>query len=152
MQAFNSIVFGRSEDKIKFFAMSSLPEKNYLAVFFRRSLHVYDISSNEQIYEVFLPSCKFIKFINNDIMIVAQDGDCEIAILSIESQRKSFQNKGLGVGVSDNVALYRTNQNVNQYELGIMKIRLAKKRDKYSAEGDSDREEKQVEVSKSKAI
>ena len=90
IQTFNSIAYGRSEDKIKFFAMSSLPDKNYLAVFFRRALQIYDTSSNEQIYEIFLPSCRSIQFINNDTMIVAQDGDCEIAILSIESQRKSF--------------------------------------------------------------
>jgi hypothetical protein len=85
MQVFNSIVFGRSQDKIKFFAMSTLADKNYLAVFFRRALHIYDISSNEQIYEVFLPSCRSIQFINNDTMIVAQDGDCMIAVLSVES-------------------------------------------------------------------
>jgi hypothetical protein len=31
-----------------------------------------------------------IKFINGDSLIIAQDGDCEVQICSVESQRKVF--------------------------------------------------------------
>ena len=38
LSLFNSIQFGRAEDKIRLFTMSSMPNTNYIAIFFRRSL------------------------------------------------------------------------------------------------------------------
>jgi hypothetical protein len=38
MSVFNSIEFGRPEDQIRYFAISSLPGAHYIAIFFRRSL------------------------------------------------------------------------------------------------------------------
>jgi hypothetical protein len=42
-----------------------------------------------------------IKFFNGDALILAQDGDCEVYVCSVEAQRKSFLNKGVHVRTGD---------------------------------------------------
>ena len=51
--------------------MSSTPESNYIAVFFRRHLQIYDMATADQIFEAFLPMCRSLRFMNNDNLLVA---------------------------------------------------------------------------------
>ena len=41
-----------------------MPASNYIALFFRRNIQIYDMSTADQILEAYLPMCKSLKFMN----------------------------------------------------------------------------------------
>ena len=88
-----------------------------MAVFFRRTLQVYDQITGQQVFEIVCPSARKIEFIDGENLMAVLEGQSQVFICAINSQRQAFQNKELLVKKGDalQVAEYEENQKFSQY-------------------------------------
>jgi len=71
-------------------------------------------------FEVYLPSCRFIQFVNGDTIIAAQDGDSQIYLCSVDAQRKVWQNKDANARAPDKMILVSELESYSKYNVGLM--------------------------------
>jgi len=64
LQQFDKIAFGRNTDKIRYFKLCSHLKNWYVAVFHARVLQIYDQLTGTQEYEINMPSCRGINFLD----------------------------------------------------------------------------------------
>ena len=90
VQTFDKISFQKVNDQIRFFLTCSSTKNWYIAVFHRRVLQIYDQITGDQVYEINMPSCRNIYFVDSEQLIIIQDGNANVFICSIEMQKRLF--------------------------------------------------------------
>ena len=90
---FDQVGFNRPDEKIRYFKLCSTLKNWFLAVFHGRVLQVYDHSSGSQEYEINLPSCRGIHFLDQEKLIILEDGNSTVFVCSIEMQKRSFTER-----------------------------------------------------------
>ena len=91
---FDQIAFRHNSDKIKQFRMCSLPRNWMFVVYYARVLQIFDQITGAQIFELSVPSAKSFAMIDNEQLIIIQDGLSSVWIATIECQKKAFISKG----------------------------------------------------------
>jgi hypothetical protein len=64
-----------------------------LAVFHARVLQIYDHLTGAQEYEINMPSCRGIHFLDQEQLIILEDGNTSVYVCSIEMQKRIFQER-----------------------------------------------------------
>jgi hypothetical protein len=64
-----------------------------VAVFHARVLQIYDYLSGAQEYEINMPSCRGIHFLDSEKLIILEDGISNVFVCSIEMQKRTFQER-----------------------------------------------------------
>ena len=64
-----------------------------MAVFHARVLQIYDHLTGAQEYEINMPSCRGIHFLDQEQLIILEDGNTSVYVCSIEMQKRIFQER-----------------------------------------------------------
>ena len=74
--------------------MCSLPRNWMFVVYYARVLQIFDQITGAEIFELSVPSAKSFAMIDNEQLIIIQDGLSSVWIATIECQKKAFISKG----------------------------------------------------------
>lgn len=93
LQVFDMIPFAHHSEQIKFFSLCSTLKQWYVAVFHSRVLQIFDQVTGSQEYEINMPSCKGVHFMDQEKLIILQDGASNVYVCSIEMQKRLFAER-----------------------------------------------------------
>ena len=74
---------------------STFPRHWSVAVYFNRTLQIYDQITGQQIFELVCPSARNFAFIDSENLLVVQEGLSQVFVCAVNSQRQAFLNKEL---------------------------------------------------------
>jgi hypothetical protein len=75
MMTFDQVAFSRADAQISYFRLCSGTQRWYVAVFHSRILQIYDQITGLQEYEINVPSCKAVNFLDQEKLVLLEDGN-----------------------------------------------------------------------------